>query len=87
MLYDILALLWDAPRDDAALARDLAERTGQAPATESVDGTLWLLTQFGFVEARGNREHPVYTLAESGSALLARAATTFSNNLGDYQHA
>jgi DNA-binding PadR family transcriptional regulator len=87
MLYDILALLWDAPRDDAAIARDLAERTGQPPETESVDGTLWLLTQLGFVSVRGHRDHPVYALAESGSALLARAATTYSRSLGEPNHA
>jgi len=77
MLYDILALLWDDARDLTSLVEGMVARTGR-PATEAeIDGHLWFLFQFGFIEAtEGFSRHrsPVYALTPRGSQLLAVTA-------------
>lgn len=75
MLYDILALLWDDPRDLEALVDGVAARTGSPVASTVLDGHLWFLFQFGFVDAAEDGGHgPVYVLTQRGSDLLAISA-------------
>jgi hypothetical protein len=77
MLYDILALLWDDACDLNALVEGVADRTGRRITSAEVDGHLWFLFQFGFVdatEAMPGRRSPVYALTPRGSDLLAMTA-------------
>ena len=77
MLYDILALLWDDARDLHSLVEGVAHRTGRSVTSAEVDGHLWFLFQFGFVdatEAVPRHRSPVYALTPRGSDLLAITA-------------
>ena len=76
MLYDLLALLWDSPSDLPALVDGMAERTGRSPSAALIDGHLWLLFQFGFVDAAEGGAAPVYALTPRGSEFLAFTAET-----------
>ena len=75
MLYDILAVLWGDAGTPREIALGVAARTGALPKPEVVDGHLWLLRQFGFVEAASPETAETYKLTNHGSALLALAAT------------
>jgi len=85
LLYDILAVLWGGEAGPPAarrlgatqgeIALGVAARTGRFPSEEVCDGHLWFLTQFGFVEETENKDYGVlYSLTQSGSALLSLAA-------------
>jgi DNA-binding HxlR family transcriptional regulator len=77
MLYHILATLWDGPRDLTGLVADVGERTGEAITPAVLDGHVWFLFQFGFVDAYENDAPvpaPLYSLTPRGSDLLAISA-------------
>ncbi len=74
MFYDILAVLWSGPCDMPGIIAGVCARCGIAAAPEAVDGHLWFLTEFGFVEAPHGDRTGNYRLTESGSGLLAAAA-------------
>jgi len=79
MLYDILATLWDGPRDLEGLVAAVGERTGKPVASAVLDGHVWLLFQFGFIDAYADEtppSTPLYTLTPRGSELLAATAAT-----------
>ncbi len=74
MLYEILAVLWSGPAEQADIALGIAGRTKNLPALEVVDGHLWFLTRFGFTEELSGGRDLLYRITPSGSALLALAA-------------
>ncbi len=77
MLYDILATLWDGPHDLTGLLAAVSERTGKPVASAVLDGHVWLLFQFGFIDAYADEtpaSSPLYTLTPHGSDLLAASA-------------
>ena len=56
------------------IALEVAARTGALPQPEVIDGHLWFLKEFGFVEATTVERDDVYKLTNHGSTLLALAA-------------
>jgi len=83
MLYHILATLWDEPHNLDSLVSIVTERTGEPAAPEVIDGHMWFLFQFGFVETyAGETPGALYAITPRGSELLAASAEQFEMSAG-----
>ena len=71
--YEILAILWDGPRDPGDILTACEERRGFRPRPETLGPTLDQLEAGAFVSARTVDGKHIYTIAERGSTLLAGA--------------
>lgn len=80
--YDILAVLWDAPRQRTEIVRAVGDRRGTLPHPREVYPPLQMLADGDFVRTSTNTgDQRLYTLTQKGSDLLAERAAFYETAL------
>lgn len=69
--FDILRILWDGPRDSLGIAFAVERRYDYACGVKSIEPTLRMLEDGGFITGRELDDRRLYAIAPSGSERLA----------------